>query len=617
MPQDRLKTLRGKAQQLPLTPGVYLMKNSAGTIIYIGKAKALKNRVSSYFVAQQQNLWIKVRKMVEQAADFDYILTDSEFEALVLECSLIKQYSPKYNICLKDDKGCRYIRVTGGDWPNFAEAKQKHEDGAQYIGPYTNAFAVQTSVDEAKKLFRIPQCAKEFPRDIGKSRPCLHHFIGQCNAPCAGKIGGEAYRQSVHDALLFLRGGEAETRRELEKRMTQAAENLEFETAARLRDSLAALAKIKEKQKILLSSCREQDVFALVSDSQNGANPRACLAVLRFQDGKLCAGESFLIERPESLPEARAELLQRFYAMRDFIPRRVTWDGEVAEAALLEQWLSEKAGKRVQISVPEKGEQLNLVEMCRANAAQQLAQVTGKTGKATAALDELAGLLGLSAPPEYIEAYDISHTGGAQNVAGMVVFQNGAPCKRCYKRFAIKGFGGQDDYASMAEVLERRLARWEQEKGADEGFGRLPDLILLDGGQGQVSAVRPVLEKYGVKVPLFGMVKDSRHRTRAIAQGGGEIALNAKRRAFTLVSEIQEEVHRWAIAYHRQKRKSAAFSSSLLEIDGVGEVRAKALLKHFRTMKAIREASPEQLGEVKGISRTAAQGIWDALHGEA
>lgn len=612
---DKLDMLRQKAQSLPLSPGVYLMKNAAGEIIYVGKAKALKNRVTTYFTRQQQNHWVKVRKMVEQAADFDVILTDSEFEAFVLECSLIKQHMPKYNILLKDDKGYRYIRVTRGDYPNFYQAKQRTDKDADYIGPYTSAFTVQNSVDEAKKLFRIPQCEKQFPRDIGKSRPCLHHFIGQCSAPCAGKISRADYAQSVKDALLFLRGGESATRKELERRMEEAAQALDFENAARLRDSLAALRGLREKQKVMVSSYKEQDVFSLVCEAAE-IGGRACMAVLRFQDGRLFDGETFVIERPENLPEARAALLQHFYTLRESVPRRIVWDGEVQDAELLEQWLGEKANKKVRICNPEKGEQGQIVAMCRSNAAQQLAQTTGRSGKLTAALDELALLLGLPAPPAYIEAYDISHTAGSQNVAGMVVFRSGAPLKRCYKRFMIKDFSGQDDYASMTEVLRRRFVRYEQEKGAEEGFGKLPDLILLDGGQGQVHAVLPVLAQYGITVPVFGMVKDSHHRTRAIAQDGGEIALGAKRQAFTLVAEIQNEVHRWAITYHRSKRKKAAFSSTLTQIPGIGEARAKALLKEFKNIRGIRDASVEELLQVKGLSRKAAQALFDALHEE-
>jgi len=607
--QDKLKALRQKALALPQTPGVYLMKNSAGKIIYIGKAKALKNRVSQYFNNQEH--WVKVQKMVEQAADFDTILTDSEFEALVLECSLIKQHRPRYNILLKDDKGYRYIRVTKGPWRNFYAVKRKAEDDAEYIGPYTSAFVVNHSVDEAKKIFRIPQCAKVFPRDFGESRPCLHYFIGQCAAPCAGKIGQAEYEQNLRDALGFLRGGEKAALKELERRMEAASENLEFEAAARLRDSIKALERLKEKQKVVSVTHKEQDVFALVCDSQTDM---ACLAVLRFSQGRLRDGETFLIERPENLPEARRELLQRYYSLREDVPRRVTWDGPVDEADLLELWLCEKAGKKVKLDLPEQGEQRQLIEMCRANAAQQLSQHTGKSGKTTAALDELASLLGLSAPPAYIEAYDVSHTAGSQNVAGMVVFFNGTPCKRCYKRFTVKTVSGQDDYASLVEVLTRRFAHWEKEQGAQEGFGRLPDLILLDGGLGQVHAVLPVLEQFGLKIPLFGMVKDSRHRTRAIAADGGEIALSSKRQAFTLVAEIQNETHRWAITFHRQQRKGATLSSSLTSIEGIGEKRARALLRHFKTLQAIRAADLESLAAVSGMSRPAAQAVYDVFH---
>lgn len=610
---EHIQTLRKKAMALPMRPGVYLMKNSAGAIIYVGKAKALKNRVSQYFTQQQHSLEIKVQKMVSHVADFDVIVTDSEFEALVLECSLIKQHSPRYNILLKDDKGYRYIRLTQGDWPNFYEAKQKQDDGAQYLGPYTSAFVVNNAVDEAKRVFRIPKCNKVFPRDIGKERPCLYYSIGQCTAPCAKKISQQAYQQSVKDALAFLRGGEAATLHMLERRMNAAAESLDFETAARLRDSIKAIRQLRQKQKVIVSQYKEQDVFALVLQAGSGEG-KACMAVLRFAEGKLYDGETFLIDRPEDLPRARAELLQRFYSMRDFVPRRVTWDGEVAQAELQEEWLRKISGKKVVLQVPEKGEQKKLVEMCRTNAAQKLSQITGRGTRTTAALDELATLLGLSAPPAYIEAYDISHTAGSDNVAGMVVFQNGQPCKRCYKRFQIKGFSGQDDYASMAEVLRRRLVRYTEEAGAQEGFGRLPDLILLDGGLGQVNAVLPVLQEFQLEIPLFGMVKDSRHRTRAITANGGELALSSKRQAFTLVSEIQNEVHRWAISYHRQKRRSNALSSTLTDIPGVGQKRGKALLKHFKTIQAIREADVAELRQVPQMPQEVAQAIYDAFH---
>ncbi len=608
----KLSELRRKAMQLPLTPGVYLMKNSRSEIIYVGKAKALKNRVSQYF-GSQNNHTVKVRKMVENVDDFDVILTDSEFEALVLECSLIKQHSPKYNILLKDDKGYSYIKVTSGKWRNIYAVLQRDDDDASYIGPYTSSFAVRNTVDEAKKIFRLPQCNKVFPRDFGKSRPCLNYFIGQCSGVCSGKVPFEQYDEAVSDALAFIKDGGTKAIADLQQRMEKAAEELEFEKAARLRDRIAAIKRLGGKQKVMSAEIKEQDIFALVTGASSSG--KACLSVLRFADGRLYDSENFITDAPENTAETMEQLIRSFYLIRDFVPKRVSVECEIADSELLERWLSEKKGKRVIISHSTAGEQKKLFEMCRSNAAQYLAPLTGASGRKTAALDELAGLLGLSAAPEFIEAYDISHTAGSDNVAGMVVFRNGEPYRKGYRRFVIKGFTGQDDYASMAEVLDRRLTRYEEERESGEGFGRLPDLILLDGGKGQVSAVEPILKKHSLEnIPLFGMVKDGSHRTRAIAMSGGEIALSSKRRAFTLVAEIQEEVHRFAVTYHRQKHKSSALSGTLTEIPGVGPARAKALLRHFKTITAIKKAGIDELKSVPGISDATAQTIYDALH---
>ena len=601
---EQLRPLREKAMRLPLTPGVYIMKDKKGKIIYIGKAKALKNRVSQYFGSQERHA-VKVRRMVEHVADFDYILTDSEFEALVLECSLIKQHQPKYNILLKDDKGYHYIRVTAGNWPVISAAMQKLDDGAQYIGPFTSSFTVKQSVDEALRIFRLPQCGKVFPRDIGRGRPCLNYFIKQCSAPCAGKLTQQEYQETVDEALSFLRGGSTEALKEIQRRMEEAAENLEFEKAARLRDRMNAIRRMQDKQKVVSLSVKEQDVFAVSNSAQ-----AACLMVLRFAQGRLYDSEYFFIDSVEDFPAARGELIQGYYSMRDHVPPRVTVDGEVADESLLSSWLSEKAGRRVQIAVPQRGEQAQLMEMCRSNAAEKLAEHLGRAGKQTAALDELARLLGLEAPPEYIEAYDISHQSGEDNVAGMVVFENGRPLKSAYRKFKIKGFTGQDDYASMAEVIERRLQEYQQNRESGEGFGRLPDLILLDGGKGQISAVRPVLERAGVDIPLFGMVKDDKHKTRAIAKDGGEISILSKRKAFTLVSTIQEEVHRFAIGYHRQVRKRNTLQTELTQIPGIGDSRAKAILSYFKTMKAVKQAEIEQLELVPGMTKPAAQAVY-------
>ncbi len=613
MPEIRpltMRELREKAMRLPLSSGVYLMKDRQGRIIYVGKAKALKNRVSQYF-GSQKNHGVKVVRMVEHVADFDYILTDSEFEALVLECSLIKQYAPKYNILLKDDKGYSYIRVTNDGWPMISAVLQKADDGATYIGPYTSHFTVMNAVDEAMKIYRLPRCGKTFPRDIGKGRPCLNYFIKQCSAPCAGKIGEQEYREAVEDALRFLRGGTADALRDLEKRMEEAAEKLEFEKAARLRDRIAAIKRSADRQKVYSAAVEEQDVFALVSEKE-----KSCLNVLRFGEGRLRESEFFIIDTPENAAECRTELVRSFYSMDRNVPRRISLDGEMEDAELMGRWLSEKAGRKVTIAVPQRGEQMQLVELCRKNAAEKLMQASGHVSRQATALRELAQLLGLADIPEYIEAYDISHTAGSDNVAGMIVFRDGLPYKRGYKRFAIKDFIGQDDYASMAEVLRRRFTHYLEEKDSGEGFGKLPDLILLDGGQGQVHAVQPVMRELGISVPLFGMVKDSRHRTRAIAADGGEIALTSRRSAFTLVSEIQEEVHRFAISYHRAKHRKTGFSATLTEIEGVGPARAKAILQHFKTISAVKEATVEALCAVPGMPKTAAQNVYNAFHGK-
>ena len=630
---EKLPQLRKKAMSLPLTPGVYLMKNKQGVIIYVGKAKALKNRVSQYF-GSQNNHAPKVRKMVENVDDFDYILCDSEFEALVLECSLIKQHSPKYNILLKDDKGYSYIKVTNGEWKNFFPVKQKDDPKAEYIGPFMSSFGITNAVDSAKKIFKIPSCGKVFPRDYGKSRPCLNYSIGQCSAPCAGKITAEAHNEAVDRALELITGGSDSVVESLTRRMNAAAENLEFEKAAKLRDTINAVRKITDKQKVVAADVPEQDVFAIVG-AGDSAESKACLSVLRFKESRLYDSEYFIIDLPDDLPRARSEMIRYYYSIRDFVPKRVTVDGEVDEAELLSLWLSAvksgeikpdgsfsgsadgaKPAKKVTVFVPQRGGQKSVVDMCRSNAAQKLAIYMGRTGRGTAALDELGRALGLKAPPAYIESYDISHTAGSNNVAGMIVFKNGLPFKKAYKRFTIKGFSGQDDYASMAEVLDRRFTEYEQNKDSGEGFGRLPDLILLDGGKGQVNAVLPVMKAHGLSIPLFGMVKDSHHRTRAIATGGEEISLTSKRAAFTLVSTIQEEVHRYSIAYHRQKSRSSAVATTLTRIDGIGEARAKALMKHFKTVKAISEASAEEIAKVKGMSLAAAEKVYDAFHGE-
>ena len=601
----KMKILRKKAMSLPLLPGVYIMKNADGEIIYIGKAKALKNRVSQYFGSQNRHP-IKVRKMVENVDRFDYIVTGSEFEALVLECSLIKQHSPKYNILLKDDKGYSYIRISEGEYRKISAVFNKKDDGSEYIGPYLSSYSVRQSVDAANKIFKLPQCNKVFPRDFGKSRPCLNYYISQCCGLCTGKIKKSDYDEAVDGAIAFLKGDSRDIIADLRVKMEKAAEELDFEQAAKLRDRINSIERIKEKQKVVYKSVEEQDVFATAD-----IDGSVCLAVLRFSNGRLFDSEHFFFDDPGDKEGMRSDFITSYYSMRDNIPKRVTVDGEVADRELLEQWLSEKKGKKVTVFVPARCEQLEIVNMCRKNAEEKLAIKKGRTGREIAVLDELKDLLGLKKTPEYIESYDISHTAGQDSVAGMIVFKGGKPYRKAYKRFSIKSFDGNDDYRAMNEVLTRRFSEYEKSKDSTEGFGKLPDLILLDGGVGQVHAVEPVLREFGLKIPLFGMVKDNRHRTRAISGDGGEIAINSKRQVFTLVSEIQNEVHRFSVAYHHQKHAKRGLSLSLTEIEGVGEKRASALLKYFKTMTAIKNAEVDELSKAPGITSAVAQNIYD------
>lgn len=601
------KELRKKAMALPLQPGVYIMKNKDKKIIYIGKAKKLKNRVSSYFGSHAGHS-LKVIRMVENVDDFDYILVDTEFEALVLECSLIKQHMPKYNILLKDDKGYNYIKITKGDFPRISECKRIDDDGAEYIGPYISGFSVKQAVEETLKIFKLPRCSKSFPRDYGKSRPCLNGFMGICCSPCAGKITQQEYAKTVADAVAFLKGGSKASVRDMTVKMNELSEEMKFEEAAKLRDRIRAIKNLEERQKVVSINVPEEDVFAIVNGKK-----KACFEVLRFKNGKLSDTEFWLIDSQDDLKNARLELIERYYSMRSDIPSRIAVDGEIEDEELLREFLETQRGKKVEFIHPQKGEHLSILNMCIKNANEHLAQNEGRLGREFAALEELASLLGLPKPPEYIESYDISHTFGADNVAGMVVFHNGRPMKSAYKRFAVKGFDGQNDVGSMNEVLTRRFNHYYNDEDGST-FKILPDLILLDGGQPQVNAVLPVISKMNLSVPVFGMVKDNKHRTRAIAFGGGEIEINSHRAAFTLVSNIQEEVHRFAVSYHHKKHTKSSFSSGLMQIEGIGEKKAKALLKYFKTISSIKEQSEQSLSECPSISKKDARNIYDFYH---
>lgn len=603
-----LKVLRKKAVPLPKTPGVYIMKDSSNNIIYIGKARALKNRVSQYF-GSDRNQPEKVKKMVSNVKDFEYILTDNEFEALILECSLIKQHKPRYNILLKDDKGYHYIKVTKEDWPRVSAERLVSDDNAIYIGPYTSAWVVKKSVDEASKIFKLPSCKRKFPQDIGRGRPCLNYYIKQCCAPCNGKISREIYNEYVNEALEFLKGGSLISLKELEKDMKEASERLEFEKAANIRDRIFAFKRISEKQKVVSGKVKEQDVISLVQ----GDN-KSCVEVFNFSKGKLIDKEEFFFNEVGDPEIDRAEFIQQYYSIKNRIPPQITLDGKVDSLDVLTDWLSKKSGKKVKIIIPQRGEQARLIEMCRKNAFEALAQKIGRTGRETAALNALKNLMDLTKVPVYIEAYDISNLAGSENVAGMVVFENGRPLKSAYRKFKIKSFSGQDDYASMQEVISRRLDEYEKTNGENHGFKRLPDLILLDGGKGHVSSVKSILKRRGYDIPLFGMVKDNKHKTRAIAGNGEEISISANREAFTLISKIQEEVHRFAISFHRQRHIKNALKSSLLEIEGIGKTRAIALFLHFKTIDKIKSASVDELKNIKGMNIKSAETVYNFFH---
>ena len=600
---SRLSRLKKRANRLPLLPGVYIMKNKNDEIIYIGKAKALKNRVTQYFGGGSGHT-AKVRKMVSNVDHFEYIVCDSEFEALILENSLIKQNQPKYNILLKDDKGYSYVKITNDKWKKITFSRSADKRG-EYIGPYSSLYVVKETVDEARKIFKLPDCGRSFDKP---SKPCLNYHIGICDAPCRGKMSLGSYLENENAAVAFIKhgGADSETEAELNEKMLAAAERLDFETAAKLRDRINAMKRIREKQKVVRATYKSEDVIASALLGETAA-----VSVFIFRNYRLCDKQVFLFDGISDRESLYEEFLQRYYLEKEDIPSRVLIDSS-ADFSAPERWLTEKSGHSVSFINPKLGEQKALLDMCLNNAAETLSQKAERTGREMSVLDELARLLGLPSAPRYIEAYDISNTAGSENVAGMIVYKDGRPFKPAYKRFKIKSFLGQDDFRSMAEVLDRRFT--EYEKGEDEGFAVLPDLILLDGGLGQMSAVRPVLEKHGITVPIFGMVKDSKHRTRAIAAVGGDISIKSNRAAFTFITGIQDEVHRFAIGYHKQRRSKSMLASELTEIEGIGKARAAALLKHFKTVKAIKAATEDELAAASGMTKAAADAVYKHFH---
>ncbi len=610
--KSKLTALRQKASNLPTQPGVYIMRSRGGGILYVGKAKVLRSRVSSYFRSIEKH-HPKVLKMVELVADFDFIVTTSEFEALVLECSLIKQHTPKYNILLKDDKGYSYIRIHPQRYGRISAALQKEEEGV-YLGPYTSSYVVGQTVDEANKAFHLPTCNRRFPEELGKARPCLNYHIKQCMGVCRGNISEDEYNTVLEEAIDFIKKGGASSIKELTLRMERAADNLEFEKAARYRDRIKTLSRITEEQRVVAIGQDSLDVIAAVQHDDE-----LWAGILSFREGRLVDKKDMRIGGIEDLAESLSGLLGSYYYKKGDIPAKIYTHAPCADPELMMAWLGEQAGHKVELSVPQRGEGVRLVELARNNAAETAALTTKRSGRELSALDELGRLLGLSAPPTYIEAYDISNIGSDTIVGGMVVFADGRPLKEAYRKFIIKETVGKpDDYASMCEMLRRRFEEYKQatEQGKRVGFGRLPDLILLDGGKGHVGVVASLLEGIDIDVPLFGMVKDDRHRTRAIAAGGGELSLTALRGAFSLVSAIQEEVHRYTISFSRKRHKNSALESRLSGIAGIGPARAKALQLRFRSIKAMEAATIEELADTPNMTEAAAKAVYEFFHKE-
>ncbi len=603
-----LPYLRDKTSKLTEKPGCYIMKDSGGKIIYVGKAKNLKHRVTSYFRKGQDHL-PKVWKMVSLVRDYDFIVTDSEFEALVLECSLIKQYSPKYNILLKDDKGYSYIRVSNEEYPRLTAALQKEDDGAQYIGPYISSYSVKQAVDEANRVFMLPTCTKQFPRDFGKSRPCLNCFIKQCMGVCKGEISAEDYRVVVQQAVEYIKSGSQASVERLTEQMNAAAEALDFEQAAKLRDRIAAIKKAAEGQKIVSDDLRDMDIFAVSENAD-----RACGSVLMYRGGRLFDKYSAPLGMTDLGSAMREGFITEFYSARSEIPKDILLDEPIENTELLERYLSDKCGHRVHISVPQRGALLRLTTLAKSNASEHLSLRVDRTGKEITALEELAKALGLEKPPRFIECYDISNFGSSDMTCGMVVYENGRPCKRFYRKFAIKTVHEQNDYACMCEAVERRFKRYLE--GEDEGFSTLPDLILLDGGKGHVATVTPVVRALGINVPIYGLVKDSKHRTRAATASDHEISLTSYRRAFALVTAIQDEVHRYAITFTKARHKKNSFALGLTSVKGIGEKKAQKLMTEYKTRAALEAATEYELAKTAGVSAATAAELYKYIHGE-
>lgn len=606
-------------KKLPARPGVYIMHDASDAIIYVGKAISLKNRVRQYFQTSR-NKGVKIERMVTQIARFEYIITDSELEALVLECNLIKEHRPKYNTMLKDDKSYPFIRVTvEEDYPRILFARKMKKDKSKYFGPYTSAGAVKETIDLLHKLYQIRTCSRNLPRDIGLERPCLNYHIKQCQAPCQGYISKEEYRRAVNQAVGFLNGNYDPLLHSLEEKMQQASDDLDFEKAIEYRELLASVRCVAQKQKITNSDGEDKDILALAHDEHD-----AVVQVFFVRDGRLIGRDHFYLNHieGESSGEILGSFVKQFYAGTPFIPKELMLQTEIGEAAVIEEWLSERRGQRVHIRVPKKGSKEKLVELARQNAKMVLGQdkerIKREEGRTIGAMKEIAGWLGLEHAIR-MEAFDISNTNGFESVGSMVVFEKGKPKRSDYRKFRIRTVQGPDDYASMREVLTRRFSHGMEERKELEGkelseefgsFTRFPDLLLMDGGRGQVNVALEVLRELHLSIPVCGMVKDDNHRTRGLYYNNVEIPIDRNSEGFRLITRIQDEAHRFAIEYHRSLRSREQVHSVLDDIRGIGPARRKALMRHFQSLEAIREAGIEELKAVPSMNEAAALSVY-------
>ncbi len=606
----RLEELLERANALPTSPGVYIMKDKHGKVVYVGKSRKLKNRVSQYFQNSKKNY--KTERMVRSVEDFEYIVCSTEIEALTLENTLIKQYTPKYNIRLKDAKSYPYIKVTNGEYPRIVYTRTRLADKAKYYGPFSGTSTVFSVINILQKTLGIPSCKKQFPRDIGKGRPCVYYQMGQCVGVCTGKVDKADYDELIRCACDILRGNTAEARRTLEAKMMAYAEEERFEAAARCRDTLRALLRLSEKQHMVAAPDAEQDIFGFYSD-----DACSCVSVMYVREGAVTDKRDFVFGADQIVDgEALSAFLVEHYKMRDCIPKNIIISFELDEADILAltEYFSSVAGRRINIRRPERGDLHKLCETVNENAAEKARRYKEEGKKDDTALVRLATLLELEVLPERIEAYDISNVGADNKSAGMVVMKNGKMSRADYRSFNIKNVEGIDDYSCMREAIERRVAHLLSDESGS--FSEYPDLMLIDGGRGHVSVVKEVLAKNGIDIPVFGMVKDDYHKTRALSSETDEINIAKEKSVYMLVYKIQEEVHRYTVSKTMGAKRKTLKHSSLEKIEGIGPTKAAKILSYFGTLGAVKAADAEEIEKVKGVSRRDAEAVYNYFHSE-